>query len=257
MIDSHVHLDDPRFDADRDAVIARARQAGITGFVVPGTTAQGWQKLAGLADRYADLHPAYGLHPWFMDAHRSGHVAALDRWLDAHPAVAVGECGLDFYAADADREAQVGLFREQIRVAANHRLPLIVHARKSLDRVLAELRRHPGVEGVLHSFSGSLQQANQAVDLGFRLGIAASVAHDRARRLRTVVAEIDGQALLIETDAPDQPGPAHRGQRNEPAFLPEHLWVMAELRDEPPEELASQLDDNCQTLFRLKKHDDE
>ncbi len=253
MIDSHVHLDDPRFDADRDAVIERAHAAGVNGFIVPATARERWSRIAALAEKYPAIHPAYGLHPWFMDRHRDKDIEVLDHWLDTHQAVAIGECGLDFFEPNADCEAQETLFRSQIALAKNHRLPLIVHARKSLDRVLHELRHHPGLEGVLHSFSGSLQQARQAVELGFRLGIASTVGFERARRLRDVVARIDESALLIETDAPDQPGPGHRGQRNEPAFLPEHLVVMAELRQQSPTALARRLDDNCRKLFNLEE----
>ena len=251
MIDSHVHLDDPRFDPDRDAVLSRARAAGVDAFIVPATTRESWSRIEDLSECHPQIYPACGLHPWFMERHRDADLDALDRWLEEREAVAVGECGLDFFDADADQEAQEALFRDQIVLAKNHRLPLIVHARKSLDRVLHELRRHPGVEGVLHSFSGSLQQARQAVDLGFRIGIAATVGFERARRLREVVTRIDESALLIETDAPDQPGSGHRGQRNEPAFLPEHLAVMAELRQQSPERLARRLDDNCRELFKL------
>ena len=257
MIDSHVHLDDSRFDSDREAVIARARAAGVDEFVVPATTRSSWEKIAGLADRFDGLHPAYGLHPWFMPRHGPGDIEALDRWLDGHAAVAVGECGLDYHPSVADHRAQLALFRAQLALAGNHRLPLIVHARKALDQVLAELRRHPGLSGVLHSFSGSLQQARQAVALGFRLGIAATVGFERAQKLRSVVREIDEAALLIETDAPDQPGPGHRGERNEPAFLPEQLQAMASLRRQPVAVLARRLDENCRNLFKLEKKDDD
>lgn len=253
MIDSHVHLDDPRFDSDREDVMQRAREAGVEAFVVPGTTVPSWSRIDALAERECGIHPAYGLHPWFIARHEIRDIEWLDQWLDAHPAVAVGECGLDFYDSDADREAQIRLFREQIALARQRRLPLIVHARKSLDVVLHELRRQPGIEGVLHSFSGSLQQAHQAIDLGMKLGIAATVAHERAQKLRHVVASVEEEALLIETDAPDQPGPAHRGERNEPAFLREHLAVIASLRGQSEETMADRLDANCRALFKLEE----
>ncbi len=254
MIDSHVHLDDPRFDEDRDAVLARARHAGVDAFVVPGTTTASWPKIAALAATDDGIHPAYGLHPWFMDRHGAGDLEALDAWLGDHPAVALGECGLDFLRGDEDRDAQLELFRGQLELARRHDLPLIVHALKSVDAVLRELRRRPGLRGVLHSFSGSLQQAEQAWRLGFRIGIVATVGFERARRLRSVVAAMPLEALLIETDAPDQPGPQRRGERNEPAWLPEHLAVMAELRGETVDDLARHLDDNARNLFSLEKH---
>jgi TatD DNase family protein len=251
LIDSHCHLDDTRFDPDRDALLERARALGVTSLVVPATTRDSWPGVAALAESYPGVYPAYGLHPMFMQQHAVRHIQALDQWLDGHPAVAVGECGLDFFDSDDDREQQLEVLRGQLQVAANHRLPVILHARKALDLVMRELRRSEVTSGVVHSFSGSLQQAQQLHDLGFKLGIAATVSFDRARRLREVVREVDLAALMIETDSPDQPGATHRGQRNEPAFIVDHLRVMAQLRGLPTDQLASILNQNCRQLFNL------
>lgn len=252
LIDSHCHLDDDRFDDDRDAVIRRAASAGVDTIVIPATTAQRWPKVRRVAALDPRFYPAYGLHPWFMPEHRAEDIALLDEWLAQNPATALGECGLDFYASDADRPAQLQLFRDQLALAASHRLPVIIHARKALDDVLRELRACRLEQGgVVHSFSGSLQQAQQLVDLGFKLGIAATVSYERARRLREVVAHIDLEALLLESDAPDQPGAAHRGQRNEPAFIQDHLRDMACLRQMVDAELAQHLNRNCRELFAL------
>jgi TatD DNase family protein len=255
LIDSHCHLDDVRFEDDRDAVLERAGTVGVEQMVVPATTSDSWPGIEVLARRYSGVFAAYGLHPMFMQHHVAGDVGSLDRWLDQNPAVAVGECGLDFFQSDTDSNEQLELFRGQLQVAANHRLPVIIHARKALDLVIRELRRSKVESGVVHSFSGSLQQAEQLHALGFKLGIAATVSFDRARRLREVVRQIDPGALLIETDAPDQPGLSHRGQRNEPAFLPDHLDVMARLRDESPAVLAETLNRNCLSLFNLPGSD--
>jgi len=182
LVDSHCHLDDDRFDQDRQQVVDRARALGIHQMVVPATTRLRWPRVEQVAEIYADVYAAYGLHPMFMDEHQPQDVEALDAWLDAHPAVAVGECGLDFFRGDEDQQAQLELFRGQLKIARNHDLPVIIHARKALDLVLREIR-HSGIKkGVIHSFSGSLQQARQLVDHGFKLGIAAIVGYERAKK---------------------------------------------------------------------------
>ncbi|MCK4709731.1 MAG: TatD family hydrolase [Gammaproteobacteria bacterium] len=250
--DSHCHLDDDRFDDDRDQVMQRAFEQGIRHLVIPATTAERWEKVRTTAQTYLGVYASYGLHPMFMQVHKPEHVAELDAWLDIEDAVAVGECGLDFYQGNSDQQQQLELFRGQLDVALNHHLPVIIHSRKSLDLVLREIRRCGIGRGVIHSFSGSLQQAEQLVELGFKLGIAATVSFERAKKLREIISKIDINALLIESDAPDQPGAQHRGERNEPAFIVDHLQIMAGLRNMPVDELASKVTQNCVDLFSLK-----
>lgn len=251
LIDSHCHLDDDRFDKDRAQVIQRAQDLGIYKFVIPATTARRWPKVKQISDDTQGVFASYGLHPMFMGEHGPDDIAALDSWLDDHPAVAVGECGLDFYASVNDKDEQLELFRAQLNIAVNHDLPVIIHARKALDTITHEIRLSRITSGVIHSFSGSLQQAQTLVDLGFKLGIAATLSFERAKKLRQVVREIDINALMIETDAPDQSGAQHRGHRNEPAFILDHLQIMSQLRAIPEEELANHLNANCQQIFNL------
>lgn len=251
LIDSHCHLDDDRFDADREQVIQRAHENGVQQFIIAATIASRWPKVRDVSTQNQGIHASYGLHPMFMSQHTNKHLAALDAWLDNNQAVAVGECGLDFYTAKTDETQQLKLLRGQLAVAANHQLPVIIHARKAMDLVLREIRQSRVESGVIHSFSGSLQQAQQLVALGFKLGIAATVSFERASKLRDVVSAIDLEALLIESDAPDQSGEQHRGQRNEPAFIVDHLNVMAELRDMSRGDLARHLSQNTCALFDL------
>ncbi len=251
LIDSHCHLDDDRLDATRDAVLARAAVAGVERMIVPATTANRWDKVKQVCATRDELYPAYGLHPWFVEQHQSMHLRELDEWLEREKPVALGECGLDFFASRIDEGWQKQLFSEQLQLARNHDLPVIVHARKALDDIIALLRRHAQKRGVVHSFSGSEQQARQLYDLGFRIGIAATVGFERARRLRAVVAVMPDDALLLESDAPDQPGAGHRGALNEPAFIVEHLRVMAELRETDVDTLAGQLNRNAAELFGI------
>jgi TatD DNase family protein len=251
LIDSHCHLDDDRFDDCREQVIAEAALAGVTRMVIPATTANRWDKVKQVCAEHDGLYPAYGLHPMFVEQHHVSHLRELDEWLEREQAIAVGECGIDFFHSKVDAKWQRQLFLEQLQLANSHRLPLIVHVRKALDEVINLLRKYARHGGVVHSFAGSQQQALQLHDLGFKLGIAATVGFERARKLRAVVAAMPDDALLLESDAPDQPGTAHRGQLNQPAYILEHLQTMAELRQCPPEELAVTLNRNAESLFKL------
>jgi len=251
LIDSHCHLDAPEFDHDRDAVIERARAIGVVDQIVPAITAQSWPKLRALCAERSGLHPAYGLHPMFLAEHRDEHLDALRALLEATRAVAVGECGLDFHVEGLDAQRQQFLFEEQLKVARDFDLPVIVHARKAVDAVLATLRRVGGLRGVVHSFSGSEQQAEQLCKLGFHLGIGGPVTYDRAQRLRRNVATMPIEFLLLETDAPDQPDAFHRGERNEPSRLTLVRDCIAGLRAISPDALAAATSANAKRLFGL------
>ena len=251
LIDSHCHLDDDRFDPERDAIIARAAASGVTRMVLPATTANRWDKIKSICAEHEGLYPAYGLHPWFVGQHQPVHLRELDEWLARERPLALGECGLDFYSSRRDEEWQKRLFIEQLQLAANYALPVIVHSRKANDDVISLLRRYARHGGVVHSFGGSLQQAQRLYDLGFKIGIAATVGYERAKKLRAVVAAMPDDALLLESDAPDQPGAAHRGELNEPAFITEHLATMATLRDCNPRDLAAILNRNAASLFGI------
>jgi TatD DNase family protein len=251
LIDSHCHLDDDRLDDRRDEVVAEAVAVGVTRMIVPATTANRWEKLKSVCERHDGLHAAYGLHPMFIEQHQAIHLRELDEWLERETAVAVGECGLDFFDTRVDEKWQKQLFQEQLQLADNHRLPVIVHARKAMDEVISLLRRQGRQGGVIHSFAGSEQQARQLYDLGFKLGISATLGFERARKLRGVVAAMPLDALLLESDAPDQPGASHRGQLNQPAYIVEHLQTMAELRQMEVADLAAALTRNTESLFNL------
>jgi TatD DNase family protein len=253
LFDTHVHLDVAAFADDRAAVLQRARAVGVVAQLVPAIDRAGWSQLAALAAQERDLHPAYGLHPVALAAHALEDLQALERWLETHAAVAVGEIGLDAFIPEIatgpawDRQWQ--LFTGQLDIARHHGLPVILHARRALDPLLKALRQHRGMTGIVHSFSGSQQQAEQLLDLGFCLGVGGPVTYPRAQRLRRLVAVLPETAWVLETDAPDQPGCARRGQRNEPAFLPEILQTVAELRAMPPAQVARMTADNaCRVL---------
>lgn len=250
LFDSHAHLDAPEFDGDRERVLASARAAGVGAMVVPATHAEGWPKLAALCAQDDGLHPAYGLHPCWLARHADADLERLDAWLDTHRAVAVGECGLDFLEPADQRDRQLRMLRGQFEIAFRRDLPLVLHARHAFEAMILELRRfRRPLRGVVHSFSGSAEQARALAALGFCVGIGGPVTYPRARRLRAVVAALPIGSLLLETDSPDQPGAAHRGQRNEPAYLVEVLDCIAALRGKDPAELARETRDNAKRLF--------
>jgi TatD DNase family protein len=251
LIDSHCHIDVEEFEPDRQAVLDRAHANGITDIVVPAVDQAHWQHLRALTDAQKGLHPAYGLHPMYMAVHRTEHIQQLDAWLDEYPAVAVGECGLDFYIPEYECEAQIKLFDAQLQIARNHQLPVIIHCRKAMDQVLKLLRRNTPLTGVLHSFNGSRQQADQAMELGFKFGIGGPITYERAKKMRALVSQLPQDALLLETDAPDQPVFGHQGKRNEPALMVNVLRALAEARGEPIDEVAAYTTRNAKTLFQL------
>jgi TatD DNase family protein len=252
LADSHVHLDDSAFDADRTLVLQRARAAGVGQLVIPAVDAASWTRIRDLcATQPGTLFPAYGLHPMYLHQHAPGDVDALSSWCDANAAVAIGEIGLDFHAGDLDPELQRDYFARQLALARELDLPVIVHARQALEEVILTLRRHPGMCGVVHSFSGSEEQARRLWQLGFLIGIGGPVTYDRAQRLRRIVAGMPIEFLLLESDAPDQPDAGHRGQRNEPAHVAEVLRCVAALRGEPEQDVAVATAANTRRLFHL------
>lgn len=259
LVDSHCHLDAPELDHDRDAVIRRARAAGVERQVVPAVDAAGWPKLRDICAADPDLYPAYGLHPMFLSSHRDEHLAELHDWLVRERPVAIGECGLDFFVEGLDANRQQHFFDGQLALARDFGLPVIVHARRAVDAVIAAIRRIGGpgssqpLRGVVHSFSGSLEQARQLWDLGFLIGLGGPVTYERAKRLRRLVAEMPLDRLLLETDSPDQPDAEMRGQRNEPARLAFICETIARLRDEDPAAIAAATTRNAEQLFGLSR----
>ena len=249
LIDSHCHLDDSRFDADRSEVLVRARKAGLDGFIVPAVSRSGWQKLKLLSEQNRRIHPAFGLHPWFFDQHTYADLTLLPDYLEQ--AVAVGECGLDAGGCKTAMHDQLYWFRAQLGMAADHDLPVIIHAVKTIDIVVKELKNFPQLTGVVHSFHGNLQQADALMASGLYLGIGSAITRPQNVRLQETARNLPLERLLIETDAPDQTPAKHQGERNEPAFLIEIAQQLASLRGLPTAELVAACNANTKELFRI------
>ncbi len=252
LFDSHCHLDFPQFDADREAVLAASRAAGLAGILVPGVSAVTWPRLLAVTAAHPDyLHAALGLQPLFLAEHADAHLRGLEQAIAAQRPVAVGEIGLDFQVRELDRGRQRRLFAAQLAIARTAGLPVILHVRKAHEDVLKLLKEAGLRGGVAHAFNGSPEQAQRYADLGFLFGVGGAMTDPRATRLRRTVAALPLEAIVLETDAPDMSPVAHRGERNSPAYLPEVLQALAELREESPETVARAAHDNTRRLFGI------
>jgi TatD DNase family protein len=257
VIDTHCHLDGSAFDADRAAVLARARAAGVSDLVVPAVGPGRWERLLALARATPGVHAGLGIHPQLLpslDPRADDRMLAdLDLLLSRGGAVAVGECGLDggSVAEGAPMERQAAVLAGHLRLAAKHRLPVSLHALRALDPLLALLERE-GLPwgGVLHSYSGSAEQVAPFARLGLCFAFAGPVTYERARKPLLAARAVPGDRLLLETDAPDQTPRPHRG-RCEPAYLGEVLAAVAAALGRPGGEVEALTDANARRLFRL------
>jgi len=252
-IDTHCHLDASEFDPDRSAVRAAARAAGVGNCVIPAVARSNWQTVRELAHAGNDSY-ALGIHPLCTPQADDSDLELLEQELAARRAdprlVAIGEIGLDFFVPGLDAEHQLKIYRAQIALARKFDLPVLLHVRKSSDRVLQQLRATPVRGGIAHAFNGSAQQAQIFIDLGFKLGFGGAMTFERARKLRELATGLPLSALVMETDSPDiQPqwvyttaeqraAGAAQG-RNSPGELPRIAEVLAGLRGIAVEELAA------------------
>ena len=251
LFDTHCHLDLPAFDPDRTRVLQDARAAGVSDMLVPGISRRRWEGLVELCAREHGLHLALGMHPMFMEEHLLEHVDELEDWIVRHRPIAVGEIGLD-YRVDADaRQKQRLLLEAQLDVACRHALPVVLHIVKAQDDMLRILHGFDHVGGICHAFNGSLQQAEGFIGMGFKLGFGGMLTYERSTRLRRLASELPLDALVLETDAPDMPGAAHRYGRNSPAWLPEVLESLADLRNEDRQTLGKTLLTNSRAALGL------
>jgi len=253
IIDSHCHLDGPDFDVDRDAVLADCRAQGVSRIVVPGIRAPGWDSLLRLCRQQQGLYPALGLHPVYLDEHGVDDLKMLESGLaDAPDVVAVGEIGLDFFLTELDRPRQITLFEAQLSIACSVGLPVILHVRKAHDQVISILKRFRPKGGIIHAFNGSFEQAQQYIDLGFKLGFGGMITYEHSTKLRNLAKQLPLESIVLETDAPDMSGEPSRGQRNSPQYLPHYLAVLAGIRGENAERIAAATTANVTTVLDLK-----
>ncbi len=252
--DSHCHFNFAEFDDRRDDIVRQLIDAHCGGVLVPATTAQQWPQLLALHKTYPKfIHLALGLHPYFMEQHVPAHLAELEALLthEHKQVVAVGEIGLDFFAPlDAELpDPQIALFNEQLNLAKQFKLPVIIHSRKAHDDVAKILRlTHFTQGGIVHGFSGSVQQAKAFADLGFLVGLGGALTHQRANAMRALVKALGPDQFVLETDAPDMRPAFALDQPNSPLNLPRITAQIAQLRDET---LLQVCQNTTQNLYRV------
>lgn len=254
FIDTHCHFDFPPFTGDEPASIQRAIEAGVSRIIMPATEAANFSRVLALAQTYPPLFAALGLHPIVIEHHDDDALDQLQQALEkrVQKVVAVGEIGLDLYRDDPQFDKQERMLDAQLQLAKRYELPVILHSRRTHDKLAMHLKRHALPRtGVVHGFAGSLQQAERFVQLGYKIGVGGTITYPRASKTREVMARLPLGSLLLETDAPDMPLNGFQGQPNRPEQVTGVFEVLCELRPEPAEVIAEALYRNTTTLFNV------
>ena len=252
FIDSHCHLDAAEFGTGQAALIRSAQAAGVARMVVPSVDTASIHAVRSLCERFPVCSPAYGIHPMYVDHATEADLILLRDSLRDHRPVAVGEIGLDFFVPHYDQARQEYFFAEQLKLAQEFNLPVLLHTRRALDTVLKHLRLSKVRNGISHAFSGSRQQADELIKLGFKLGFGGAMTYTRATRLRELAATLPLDSIVLETDAPDMaPEFLAHGQPNKPEYLPRIAQTLAELRGISPEVVARITTQNVLSVLPL------
>jgi TatD DNase family protein len=253
MIDTHAHLYDAAFDADREAMLARMQDAGVARVYLPNCDSGTIESMLSLADMHPEqCFPMMGLHPCYVKENFEEELQLVESWLGRRSFAAVGEIGLDYYWDKTFVDQQKEAFRRQIEWARKYRLPIVIHSRESTRDCLEIVREQQDgtLRGVFHCFSGTLAEAEEITALNFLLGIGGVVTYKNAAELHEVVRTIPLETLVLETDAPYLSPVPHRGKRNESAYTVHVARKIAELRGETIEEVARLTTQNAERLFR-------
>ncbi|UAA40077.1 TatD family hydrolase [Paraneptunicella aestuarii] len=260
MIDSHCHLDFDCFDSDREPLLKRCKEQDVERIFIPGTQVAHFYKLLEIQQQYSNqsIYPqidiALGLHPYFLSEHYEHDLKVLEKTIVMHrdKLVAVGEIGLDFslrgsLSEKVSKDIQERVFQAQLNIAKRFQLPVILHHRKSHNELIRILKQSGfDLGGIIHAFSGSLQIAEQYIELGFKLGVGGTITYPRARKTRETIKHISLEYLVLETDAPDMPIYGRQGERNSPEYLPEIVMSLAELKGESAETVIA----SCSNSYR-------
>jgi TatD DNase family protein len=256
LIDSHAHIDFPQFDADRDAMLDRARAAGVTTLLAIGS-GPGPERLDAAipyAEQHDWIYASIGTHPHEAKDFTPDHLDQLSK-LTTHPKViAWGEIGLDYFYEHSPRETQAKVFRDQLARAHQAKLPIIIHCRDAWPDTIAildEVWRPTGLGGILHCFTSTLEDAQHGIDMGFLISFAGNSTYPKAANIRDVAKALPIEKILIETDSPFLAPQGFRGKRNEPAYVAEVAKAIATVRNLTAEEVAATTAANFRRFFAL------
>lgn len=251
LIDSHAHLEDPRFDEDRDAVLERAWDAGVRTILTIGNGSGPDDMGCGIpiATRHDWIYTTVGVHPHDASGVEPGHLTLMEELAGGRRVVAIGETGLDFYYDNSPRSSQIEVFRSQLELSIRLDMPVIVHTRDADAETIEIFQDLRPRRGVVHCFTGEEALARCALELGLMISFSGIVTFKTAHSIRAIAAIVPDDRILIETDAPYLAPVPHRGRRNEPAFVAATAALLAEVRGVAPEVLTRQTSENFRTLF--------
>jgi TatD DNase family protein len=252
LIDSHAHLEMKEFNPDREEVIERARQAGVNYIVTVGTNLALSRKALSLARQHENIYATIGVHPHYVARADNKTFDELCEISRDPKVVAYGEIGLDFFRNISPREKQIEMFSQQLELAVQLKLPVIIHDRDAHEQTLRLVRASGVRRGVFHCFSGDYSMARQCIDLGFYISIPGVVTFDKAKTIQDVAQRVPLSSLLLETDAPYLTPEPHRGKRNEPSFIINTAKKVAQIKGLPWEEVADVTARNTMNLFGIE-----
>ena len=256
LIDSHAHIDDQKFNEDREAVLENARAAGIEIIINPGADEASSYRAVEMSEKYPMVYATVGIHPHdAKDYEPQKHDALLRDWAKKDKVVAIGEIGLDYHYDYSPRDVQQDVFIRQLIIAKAVKLPIVIHNRESMEDMVRILKAYfaPEYGGIMHSYSGSVEMAKVFLDMGFYLSISGPLTFSNARKLPEVVAMMPLDRLLVETDSPYLTPTPHRGKRNEPAYVRLVAAEIARIRGISLEEIAEITTENAKRVFGITK----
>ena len=254
LFDSHCHLDLPELWPDWTMHWQQAQAAGVQACLIPAVQQNAWQSLLDFSGSRPEFKIALGIHPWWAHQHDEQSLVQLNSLLQQQQSqiCAIGEIGLDFALAPATFDRQLQLFAGQLELATEFQKPVVLHHRKSMVQLLAELKRQQfQYGGILHAFSGSPEQGQAFVDLGFKLGIGGTITYERAAKTKRTIRQLPLDCFVLETDAPAMPLAGFQGQINTPKQLALVFQAFCELREESPAEIAAQLWQNTAGILGI------
>ena len=252
LIDTHAHLEMSEFDKDRDAVIERALENGVDAIIAVGINLEDSKKAIALAKSHDAVYATVGVHPHDAKSIDTATYDSLKKLAEKEKVVAYGEIGLDFFRDRSPRDIQIKRFQEQLDLAGELKLPVVIHSRDAHSETFEILKKHKGnLRGVLHCFSGDYEMATKYIDLGYYISIPGTIIFPNAEKLVEVVQKIPLDSLLVETDSPFLTPAPKRGKRNEPAYVAYVAKKISEIRGLTPEKVAIATTENARNLFGI------